>query len=269
MVGRAEGPDGEGLESSGAAVFGVCHRYGVTQALRAVDLAVEPGVITALVGANGAGKTTLLRILAGQLMPSQGTVHVLGNPQPFTVETARNLRQQIGYIAQEPALDPEMTGREILDLLAALYGVSARERPRRVAALAAAFGIGEHLHRLVAHWSGGLKRRLHLAGGMIHQPALLALDEPTAGLDPEGQRFLWVELAKAAATGSTVLVVTHDLAAIRAHAGMVAMVERGVLHAVGPPQTIDEPLAALERRPEDRPDRQMDRGGGHRRSARS
>jgi ABC-2 type transport system ATP-binding protein len=234
------------VNEAGAAVLGVSHRYATAEALCDVDLTVEPGVITALVGANGAGKTTLLRILAGQLLPSHGTARVLGRAPPFVGRVARTLRQRVGYIAQERALDPEMTGREILDLLAALYGVAARERSHRVADLATTFGIDDHLDRLVAQWSGGLKRRLHLAAGMIHRPALLALDEPTAGLDPEGRRFLWAELARAADGGCAVVVVTHDLAATRAHADTVAILERGTLHAVGPPEALAESLSALE-----------------------
>ncbi len=196
-------------------------------ALAEVDLDLQPG-LTAVVGPNGAGKTTLLRVLAGLLVPDEGTVEIPGD---------RHLR---GYIPQDLALDPEMTGRETLWLLAALHGVPRRERAERIAGLAAAFGIAEHLPRPVAVWSGGLKRRLHLAAGMIHDPGLLLLDEPTAGLDVERSGFLWSELERRAAAGRAVAVVTHDLAAAERHADRVIVLHRGRIAASGPPSRLED-----------------------------
>jgi ABC-2 type transport system ATP-binding protein len=202
-------------------------------ALAEVDLDLLRGGLTALVGPNGAGKTTLLRVLAGLLAPESGTVEILGAP-PAAMRS-RGLRRRVGYLPQEVALDPEMTGREILTLLAALYGVPHRERAARVAGLAAAFGTEEHLSRLVSTWSGGLKRRLHLASGMIHDPELLLLDEPTAGLDLEGTDYLWAELGRRVADGRAVAVVTHDLAAVEQQAGFVAVLDQGHIAASGSP----------------------------------
>jgi ABC-2 type transport system ATP-binding protein len=150
----------------------------------------------------------------------------------------RALRQRASYLSQAPALDPEMTGREILTLEAALYGVRRRGRGRRVAELAASFGVASHLSRRVCTWSGGLRRRLHLAAGMIHDPELLLLDEPTAGLDAEGRRFLWADLEARARRGRAVAIVTHDLAAAERHAGTVAILERGALVAAGTPEEL-------------------------------
>jgi len=196
------------------------------------------GRITALVGANGSGKTTLLRILAGILEPSTGEVEVLGiGRAALSGRGARRaLRRRASYVSQDPALDPEMTGNEILALVATLYGV--RRRRRRVAELAASFGVESHLSQRVSTWSGGLRRRLHLAAGMIHDPELLLLDEPTAGLDPEGRRLLWADLEARAARGRSVAIVTHDLAAAERHAGTVAILDRGALVAAGPPEAL-------------------------------
>ena len=211
-----------------ASLRGVRVRFAhAAPALAEIDLDLQPG-LTAVVGPNGAGKTTLLRILAGLLVPDEGTVEIPGD---------RHLR---GYIPQDLALDPEMTGRETLWLLAALHAIPRRERSERIAGLAAAFGLAEHLARPVAIWSGGLKRRLHLAAGMIHDPDLLLLDEPTAGLDVERSDFLWAELKRRAAAGRAVAIVTHDLAAAERHADRVVVLHRGRIAASGPPSRLED-----------------------------
>ena len=213
--------------ANAASVRGLGVRFGSADALAEVDLDIHPG-LTVLVGPNGAGKTTLLRVLAGLLVPDAGTV-----------EIPRDRRRR-GYIPQDLALDPEMTGRETLWLLAALHGVPRRERAERIAGLAAAFGIAEHLPRPVAVWSGGLKRRLHLAAGMIHDPELLLLDEPTAGLDVERAGFRGAELKRRAAAGRAVAVVTHDLAAAERHADRAVVLHRGRIAASGPPRGLED-----------------------------
>jgi ABC-2 type transport system ATP-binding protein len=213
----------------------------ISPALAGVDLDLPRGTVTALLGPNGAGKTTLLRLLAGLLVADGGEVEVLGVRQPAAARprTVRALRRRIGYVSQDPALDPEMTGREILALMAALHGVCLGKekegRGERIARLAEAFGLGAHLDRPVAAWSGGLRRRLHLAAGMIHDPELLLLDEPTAGLDPEADEALWAELVRRAGEGVAVAVATHDLAAAERHAGWVALLDGGRLIAEGNP----------------------------------
>jgi ABC-2 type transport system ATP-binding protein len=223
-----------------ASARGVRVCFGARTALDQVDIDLFRGDITALVGPNGAGKTTLLRVLAGLQSVDAGTVEILDG---------RNLRRRVGYIPQDVALDPEMTGRETLSLMAALQGVRRRDRPGRVADLARIFGCAEHLPSPVASWSGGLKRRLHLAAGMIQDPDLLLLDEPTAGLDLEGADFLWAELERRTAAGRAVAVVTHDLAAVERHARQVAILDRGRVVALGPPSQVGGgDLAAAFRR---------------------
>ena len=216
-----------------ASLRGVGVRFAhAAAALADVDLDVPPG-LTVLTGPNGAGKTTLLRVLAGLLRPDAGTVEI---PRE---------RRRIGYITQDLALDPEMTGRETLSLLAALHGVPRRERPDRIERLAESCGTAGHLDKPVARWSGGLKRRLHLAAGMIHDPDLLLLDEPTAGLDVEGNDFLWAELKRRAAAGRAVVVVTHDLAAAERHADRVVILDKGRIVASEPPMSLVETYRRL------------------------
>ena len=231
-------PSEEG--EAAARAWGVGHGFGGRRVLDGVDLALARGALTVLVGANGAGKTTLLRILAGIVAPSQGEVVVLGVSRPARrrAGTRRALRRRSAYLSQEPALDPEMTGGEILELAATLHGLGRRARRRRVAELAAAFGVESHLGRRVGGWSGGLKRRLHLAAGLVHDPELILLDEPTAGLDPDGCRLLWADLAARAARGTAVAVVTHDLAAAERHASLVAILDGGRVVAAGAPREL-------------------------------
>jgi ABC-2 type transport system ATP-binding protein len=226
-----------------AAARRVGHRFatrGRGPVLVEVDLDLPRGTLTALAGANGAGKTTLLRILAGLLAPAEGSVVVLGVEQPAAAggRRARALRARLAYVPQEPALDPEMSGRETLELLAALHGLARATRARRIAELAATFGIASHLPRPIAAWSGGLKRRLHVAAGMLGEPELLLLDEPTAGLDVEGSDAVWAELARRARVGAAVAVVTHELAAAERLADQVVILDAGRVAAAGSPAAL-------------------------------
>ena len=223
------------------------------QALAEVDLDLPRGSVTALLGPNGAGKTTLLRVLAGLLAPDAGTVDIPDD------------RRRVGYIPQEVALDPEMTGRETLWLLAALHGVPRRDRDGRIAQLAESFGVAEHLPRPVAVWSGGLKRRLHLAAGMIHDPELLLLDEPAVGLDLEGTDFLWAELERRAQAGRAVAVVTHDLAAAELHANRIVILDQGRIVVSGSPDELGTPLVQVYRRLTGKDPEGPGNGGGGRR----
>jgi ABC-2 type transport system ATP-binding protein len=193
---------------------------GGVRALDGVSLSAEPGTITALVGANGAGKSTLLGLLSGDITPTAGEVTLLG-VRPNAAPRAR-----VAFVDQDPALDPEMTGRETLRLFAALY---------RVRQIAEGFGLAEILPRPVSTYSGGQKRRLHLACALLHSPDVIFLDEPTAGLDGEGTRLLWEELHK---RGATVVVASHDLDDLEREATQVVLLSEGKLIASGTPAAL-------------------------------
>ncbi len=173
---------------------------GVT-AVDAIDIDVSDGKVTALMGPNGAGKSTLLAMLAGALAPTAGEVTLFGVRRPH--ET-RKLLARIAYVTQDLALDPEMTGQETLRLMAALYQTRAGDIAER-------FGIADILARRVATYSGGQRRRLHLACGLLHAPEIIFLDEPTAGLDSAGIGLLWSHLR-----GKTVVMATHELGDLEA-----------------------------------------------------
>jgi ABC-2 type transport system ATP-binding protein len=201
-------------------------------ALSGVTLAIEQRTVTAIAGPNGSGKTTLLRILAGMLAPTSGSIEVLGaNP---TVAAA-SVRSRIAFASQEIALDPEMTGAQTLRLFGALYGVPRHRLGAEIDSLAASFQLVDHLHRRVQSFSGGLRRRLHLAIAFLQNPDLLLLDEPTAGLDPSGRQFLWGLLRARAQRAGSVLLVTHDLQEAEQFCDRVAILARGSVLTYGAP----------------------------------
>lgn len=203
---------------------------GVT-ALDGVDLTLDPGRAAALIGPNGSGKSTLLKVLAGALEPTRGAV-------------AKPTQAAIGYAAQDPALDPEMSGVETLALFAALERIARPRRGAAVAVLSERFGLGEHAPRRIASYSGGLRRRLHLALVWLAEPELLLLDEPTADLDPQGRALVWQLIAEHTAAGATVVVATHDLAEVERTCTRVVVLERGRLVASAAPDELVREYAA-------------------------
>jgi len=215
---------------------------GGVQALTDIDLELKCGAITAVIGANGSGKSTLLRILAALQEPTTGEVELLGIRQPTRRRWSldRAFRSRVTFISQPLALDPEMTGRETLTLLATLQRVPRGERSARIAQLANSFGLTPLLSRLVRTYSGGQCRRLHVAVGLLADAELLLLDEPTTGLDEEGCTLLWDELVRRVRQGRTVILVTHDLLRAQQYADQVVLLHTGKLIACGPPSALIE-----------------------------
>ncbi len=201
---------------------------GAVRALQGLTFSVPAGDLTALVGGNGSGKTTLLRVLFGILPPDRGDVEVLG------VDPRRDgpaLRARSGFAGQDAALDTETTGWETLRLFYALRGLPHKDRERRLAELAEDYGLTSFCDRRIKSYSGGQRRRLHLALSTMHAPCLLLLDEPTAGLDPQGRGTLWRRLVGWRADGRTVLVATHDLHDVATHCDRVLLLDGGRLLA--------------------------------------
>jgi ABC-2 type transport system ATP-binding protein len=205
------------------------------EALRGISFTVEEGQVFALLGPNGAGKSTSVRILTTLSSATAGRAAVAG----FDVSSAaREVRRRIGYVAQASGVDLYATGRENLLLQGRLHGMKLGAARARGDELLQAFRLDEAADRLVRTYSGGMKRRLDVAMGLIHRPQVLFLDEPTTGLDPESRAALWAEVGRLAQAGLTILLTTHYLEEADRLAQRVAIIDRGVIVAEGTPETL-------------------------------
>jgi ABC-2 type transport system ATP-binding protein len=202
------------------------------QALDDVSLTVPPGCLYGLLGPNGAGKTTALRILCTLLAPDAGKVRVAGVD---ALADPRGVRRLLGYVAQEVAIDKILSGRELLALQGDLHHLNRRERDGRIEELIALLGMGEWIDRRCGTYSGGMRRRLDLATGLLHRPRVLVLDEPTVGLDIESRATIWQVLRQLRDQGTTILLSSHYLEEVDALADRLAILEAGRVIAEGTP----------------------------------
>jgi oleandomycin transport system ATP-binding protein len=211
---------------------GLVKRYGKTTALAGLDLAVPPGIVQGVLGPNGAGKTTLVRILATLLRPDAGRAQVGGFDVAGQPDKIRKLITLTGQFA---AVDEDLTGRENLLLIARLLELSRKAARRRADELLERFGLAEAGGRLAKTYSGGMRRRLDLAMGLVREPQVLFLDEPTTGLDPRARGDVWDMVRDLVAAGTTVLLTTQDLDEADRLASRIAVIDRGRLIDSGTP----------------------------------
>src|SRR3712207_2711451 len=183
-------------------------RYGPVVALEGLDLEVPEGTVMGLLGPNGAGKTTAVRIFSTLLEPDGGRARVAGYD---VVADAKALRQVIGLSGQYAAVDEDLTGFENLDMVGRLYGLGRRRSRERARELLDRFDLAESADRIVKGYSGGMRRRLDLAGALVANPQVLFLDEPTTGLDPRSRIGMWQVIEELVAGGSTLLLTTQYL----------------------------------------------------------
>jgi ABC-2 type transport system ATP-binding protein len=212
-------------------------RYGNVEAVKNVSFQVEPGEIFGLLGPNGAGKTTTLRILCTLSTPDAGVVEVSGIS---VLDNPRAARQRLGYVAQEVALDKVLTGRELLQLQASLYHLPRATAKQRIDTVLELLGLQEYADKKTGTYSGGLRKRLDLAAGLLHAPDVLVLDEPTVGLDIESRFVVWNFLRQLRAAGTTVVITSHYLEEIDALADRVAIIDRGLVIASGTPSELKD-----------------------------
>ncbi|MBD2073948.1 ABC transporter ATP-binding protein [Phormidium sp. FACHB-592] len=211
--------------------------YGSVAAVKDVSLQVEPGEIFGLLGPNGSGKTTTLRCLCTLAEPDAGKVEVAGIS---VIEQPRLARQHLGYIAQEVALDKVLTGRELLQLQAALYHLPRSIAQERIGIVLKLLDLESYADKKTGTYSGGLKKRLDLAAGLLHQPQVLVLDEPTVGLDIESRIAVWDFLRGLREQGTTVLLTSHYLEEVDALADRVAIIDQGMVIASGKPSALKD-----------------------------
>jgi ABC-2 type transport system ATP-binding protein len=212
---------------------GLRKRYkGDVRALDGLSFSVAAGSVYALLGPNGAGKTTTMRIMTTLSRPDEGQVSVAGID---VLRQPARVRSVIGAVSQHTGAVSLLTGTENLALQGRLYGMRGRDLSRRIAEQLEAFALTDAGGRQAKTYSGGMRRRLDIAMVLMHRPAVLFLDEPTTGLDPDGRAGLWEVLAGLAGAGTTILVTTHYLEEADQYADQVAIVDRGRIVAEGTP----------------------------------
>ncbi|XVS61194.1 ATP-binding cassette domain-containing protein [Actinosynnema sp. CA-299493] len=214
------------------AVTGLRRSYGGRVVLDGIDLHVPEGTVFSLLGPNGAGKTTVVRILSTLIRADAGEARVCGHD---VVREADLVRAAIGVTGQFAAVDDFLTGEENLLLMADLHRLGRAEGRRRAADLVERFDLGEAVRRAAATYSGGVRRRLDLAMGLVGDPEVIFLDEPTTGLDPRGRRDVWQAVRDLVARGVTVFLTTQYLEEADQLADRIALLDRGVIVAEGTP----------------------------------
>ena len=219
--------------------YGGGRKAPAVQALNDLSLSIPQGCLYGLLGPNGAGKTTTLRILATLLAPDSGTVLVAGVD---ALADPRSARRQLGYVAQEVAIDKILTGRELLQLQGDLYHLPRADRDARIGELIGLLGMADWVDRRCGTYSGGMRRRLDLASGLLHRPRVLVLDEPTVGLDIESRAAIWQVLRQLREQGTTVLLSSHYLEEVDALADRLAIIEAGRVIAEGTPNELKAAL---------------------------
>jgi ABC-2 type transport system ATP-binding protein len=214
--------------------------YKTVQALDGLSFSVRDGEVFGLLGPNGAGKSTTVRVLTTLTRPDSGRALVAGED---VARHPNRVRSKIGYVAQDSGVDWEATGRENLLLQGRIHGMGGKQLHARVDELLELVGLRESADRVARTYSGGMKRRLDVATGLVHRPSVLFLDEPTTGLDPEARAAMWVEVERLAKQEAlTILLTTHYLEEADRLAERVAIVSQGRVVAEGTPDDLKRGL---------------------------
>jgi ABC-2 type transport system ATP-binding protein len=212
-----------------------------TRAVDGITFEVAPGELFGFLGPNGAGKTTTIRILATLLRQTEGIARVAG----FDVATHPDeVRKRLGLAMQTPALDAFSTGRETLELAGHLHRMKASEIRQRADELLELMGLTSVAKKLTGTYSGGMKRRLDLAGALVHRPQVLILDEPTEGLDPQSRTALWEELERISKAGTTMLLTTHYMEEADRLCTRLAIIDNGKIVVEGEPAELKRGIGA-------------------------
>jgi ABC-2 type transport system ATP-binding protein len=219
---------------------GLHKSFGTVRVLAGIDLSVPRGQVFALLGPNGAGKTTMVRILATLTRPDAGVARVAGYD---VVRQRREVRRNISLTGQSTAIDEMQTGEENLRMMARLAGVPRSRADRRAGELLELFELAEAGRRRVATYSGGMRRRLDLAAGLVGEPKVIFLDEPTTGLDPRSRQVMWQRITRLTGAGTTVLLTTQYLEEADQLADHIVVVDAGRVVAGGSPATLKKQFA--------------------------
>jgi ABC-2 type transport system ATP-binding protein len=209
-------------------VDGARKRYGQVEALAGASLDVRPGELLGLLGPNGAGKTTLIRAISGRVRLDAGTVRLFGR-----VLDGRDARPEIGVVPQELAIYPNLTARENLQVFGRLYGVVGADLQARVGWALEWSDLADRANEPVRRFSGGMKRRLNIACGLLHSPAVVLLDEPTVGVDPQSRERIYDMLTALQRSGVSVVLTTHHLEEAEQRCERIVIIDAGRIVAAG------------------------------------
>lgn len=209
------------------AISEVQKSYNGSTALSGVSFSLHRGEHLALLGPNGAGKTTLIKSISGRVRPDQGSFAVFGAP------LEENKRSQLGIVPQEIAIYPKLTAKENLEIFGGLYGLQGQELAQRVDWSLNWTDLTDRAHDLAGSFSGGMKRRLNIACGILHSPKIILLDEPTVGVDPQSRERIFEMLAELQDDGVSLLLTTHQLEDAEAHCDRIVIIDHGKVIAQG------------------------------------
>ena len=214
--------------------------YGKIQAVRSIDLNIEKGEIFGLLGPNGAGKTTTIGMLCTIIRPTSGSASIAGYN---VIKEPAQVRRKVGIVFQDPTLDTVLTGRENLELHARLYGVLSDVREKRITEMLELVDLKQRSNDVTRTYSGGMRRRLELARGLLHRPAVLFLDEPTLGLDPQTRARIWEYIKKMAQMEqTTVVLTTHYMEEAEQVCDRVGIIDHGRIIALNSPENLKESM---------------------------
>lgn len=210
-------------------------KFGGFVAVDSVSLEIREGELFGLLGPNGAGKTTTINMLCTMLAPTSGRAFVNG----FDISRQDSVRRSIGIVFQDPTLDDELTGKENLDFHGRVYHMPADLRAKRIKEVLALVGLTEKAHLAVKTYSGGMKRRLEIARGLMHHPKILFLDEPTLGLDPQTRRSIWQHIQRMNKEEKiTIILTTHYMEEADALCDRVGIIDHGKIIALDTPRNL-------------------------------
>jgi ABC-2 type transport system ATP-binding protein len=223
---------------------GLRKRFGDNQAVNGVDISVGPGETFGLLGPNGAGKTTSISIIAGLLAADSGSVMVAGRP----INTrSTDAKAAIGLVPQDLAIYPDLSARENLTFFGRLYGMKGPSLAKRIAEVLEVIGLADRANDRTKEFSGGMKRRLNIGIGLLHQPTLLILDEPTVGVDPQSRNAILESVEQLSRAGMAVLYTTHYMEEAERLCDRVAIIDQGVVKAEGTRRQLVELVGEADR----------------------